>query len=153
MPKEDPLDEAFYELKNIINMLQANLFRMVSKREVMQSESLIDQLMKTVEKFEIQSREELKEVGLTHEQQDMLDRGKVPDSITGEHKEALKIAIDLKKKIEDMRIIAHKEQGLFEEEEKESIKKTKQEKKDQRISKQQHKKKFKRLGGDDWKPL
>lgn len=151
MPKEEPLDEAFYELKGIINMLQANLFKMVSASEVIQTEGLLKEMEKSIEDFERKALAELEGVGLTREQEDMIEEGIVPKNVKGEYREALEIAIDLKKKVEEMRKIAHQEQGKFEEpvdqEEPGPKKKTK------RISKQQHKKKFKRLGGDDWKPL
>lgn len=152
MPKEDPLDEALYELKGIINMLQANLFKMVNTREVMQTGELIAEIEKAVSEFEKKALAEFERLGVTREQEEMISEGVVPKNVLGEYKEALEIAMDLKKKIQEMREIAHKEQGLFEEGEKEQDTQKKK-KTDKHISKQQHKKKFKRLGGDNWKPL
>lgn len=154
MAKEEPLDEALYELKSIIAMLQANLFRMVSVKEVKATEQLLLQIEKAVDKFENKAIGELEGVGLTLEQKDLIEEGKVPETVTGEHREALEIAIELKKKVEEMRHIAHKEQGRFDDEDEElSEEAKKKHKKESRISKVQHKKKFKRLGGDKWKPL
>ena len=152
MTKEEPLDEALYEIKNIIGMLQANLFKMVSVKEIQQAEPLFQKIEQAIDKFEKKAFAELKEVGLTQEQKDLLNEGKLPDTIKGEQREALQIAIDLKQQIEELKLIALKEQGFSEEaeEQEQSIRKKK---KDKKLSKHEHKKKYKRLGGNDWKPL
>ncbi|MEM1282757.1 MAG: hypothetical protein AAGG81_04310 [Chlamydiota bacterium] len=152
MAKEEPLDEALYELKSIINMLQANLFKMVNTSEVVQTEKLLQDMKKSINEFKKKALKELEDVGLTREQKDTIAQGEIPKDVKGEYRETLKIAIDLKNKIEEMRNIAHKEQGVFDDEPQEEKDKVKK-KKDKPISKSQHKKKYKRLGGDNWKPL
>lgn len=152
MAKEEPLDEALHELKAIISMLQANLFKMVNTKEVKESEGLLEIVEKAVDEFEKKAYAELEGVGLTREQEDMIREGVIPKDVSGDYREAIQIAMDLKIKIDEMRKIAHEERGMFEESA-DSEEPSKEDKKQKRISKQQHKKKFKRLGGDDWKPL
>lgn len=144
MTKEEPLEEALYAIKNLVAMLQENLFIMVDAEEVKKTEKVLDELEKKVRKFEKQAIDELQEVGLTTQQRRMLEEGEIPEGVKGTEREALELMQGLMQKIEDLKLAAEEEGGES---------KPPKEKKSKKSAKQQHKKKYKRLGGDDWKPL
>lgn len=149
MPKEEPFDEALHELKNIINMLQTNMFKMVSTKDVGKSGVLLNEIEEAIKQFKVKAMAELRELGLTREQEEMVNDGIIPETIKEEHREALEIAANLKNTIEEMRSVALQEQGVIQDE---PIA-TPKEKKDSQAQKREYKKKFRRLGDDEWKPL
>jgi len=146
MPEEDPLDDTLFALKNLIGMLEANLYRKVDKKSVRLAEEQVKVLEKKINLFSRDTEVALQEAGLKKNDIKKIDRDEIPENIVGDLRELLEKAAALKKRAVYLQDVVAEEKG----EHREGVKKIKEEK----LSKRQHKKKFKRLGGDDdWKPL
>lgn len=146
MASEDPLDEALHQLKNIVRLLQNNLYTLVDVKDVKNAETAMKELQTKFQEYQKKAHAEFQSLGVTKEQQKMIREGEIPEEVTGDYREILEITNKLKQQIEEMRNIARSEQAPAEE-----TQKPPEKDKEKPHSKYRYKKKFKHLEGDDWR--
>ncbi|MEC7839951.1 MAG: hypothetical protein VX777_07915 [Chlamydiota bacterium] len=147
MPEEDPLDDTLFALKSLIELLEQNLYRQVDTKAVQLAEKQVSILEKKINLFSRNTEEALLDAGLKKSDVKKLKLNEIPEDIVGEFRELLERAAALKQRTVKLQEKVAEEKGIHSEGKK-------KEETNDKISKRQHKKKFKRLGGDDsWKPL
>lgn len=149
MTKEEPIDEALQQVKALISMLQDNFFRLVDTSDVLKAEKQIAELEKEVRRFVAKADHNFEKLGVTEEEMRMLEEGATLKDVNEKIAETINLTATLKKQINKLQEKAMEEQGRSVSD----IDKEKK-KKDKVRTKQEHKNKYKRLGGsEDWKPL
>jgi len=148
MTKEEPLDEALNQIKNIVRLIEANLLTLVSQKDVKEMERVIGHIEKSMEEYQRNSLLEEGPLWISAEQRAMLSAGEIPAGVSGEYREALEMMIKLKKKIEELRENAHQQQGLFEAVG-EGHQTAPLKEQTPSLSKHSRKKKFRRMGGNE----
>lgn len=146
MAREEPLDEALNQIKNIVRLIEANLLTLISQKDVKELERVIGHIEKSMEEYEKKSLLQEGPLWVSAEQRAMLSAGEIPEGVSGEYREALEMMIKLKKKIEELRGNARHEQGLFEAAEDQTpfIKEQ-----TPSLSNRNRKKKYRRMGGNE----
>lgn len=147
MPKEDPLDEALFMIEKLITFLEENLYLLVDAKQIASLEAQFNQLEKEIEIFASKTETQLKDAGLKKQDITRLKEGDIPKNISGVNKEILLKSEKLKQRLFKLKDIVAEEKGI-------AKKPSKEKKEKKNITKREHLKKYKRLGGtDDWKPL
>jgi hypothetical protein len=148
MPQENPMDEAFREIQKMLDLVEINLFTNMNREEVAALDKQLELLEKKYQEFIKESDKIFLKCGLTEEQMRMIENGENPQGIGLETSESYMKAKDLRDRLKQLEITAGSSPTLVAGD----TKKNKGEVKS--LSKSQHKKKYKRLGGSqDWKPL
>lgn len=151
MTKQDPLDEAFSEIYQILVFLQKNKELILGKNVTLEVEKQVDQLEKQVNQFVKETEEMIEKSGAKPAE---IKRTLAElDALPADQKEALKRAKELKEKVESLRG-EFREAGEEEASSKPQAPKESPKKQTKNLTKAEHRKKYKRLGGKkDWKPM
>lgn len=142
MPKEDPLDVGLNLIKNLLALVEKNLYSEVDvkilvelNKKVMAIESLITEINSNI------TENLIREKGITKQDIQMIEDGLIPDVTQGEAREIAEKANELRQKLEAIKIEVEKIRGPY---------KKSQEKKKEEIKEN----KYKRLRRkEDWKQL
>ena len=146
MPQENPMDLALREIQKLLDLIEINLYTTLNPAEIEIMNQNIILLEQKVLKFTEESNKIFEKCGLTHEQMRMIEAGEIPPDIGAEASESFMKAKQLRERLKDLEVTAGTSPELVPGNTKKN--------KSTSVSKRQHKKKYKRLGGDkDWKPL
>ncbi len=153
---EDPMDEAFNQIKNILKILDGSKSTTIAPEIQNELEQKLRQIEMEIAAFSMASDKILLDAGISREQLHDFTENE-PKGLTPKELEDWRIASNLKnsllRKHEEFRKRSGLESSAFEEKASEGLQ-AQAEKISKLSDKSKHMKKFKRLGGNkDWKPL
>lgn len=148
MAGEHPIDDSLNEIEKILELVNQLKSKSLTNEEIEALNQQLAEIESEADVFEEETLEMLKDVGLSSSRlKEAVEV--IPENVPFDEQEALKKAMKLKEEVLRMKKEMTGEEGLPQAESDKL-----QKKKEKMLSKEEHRKKYKRLGAKKkWKPL